>query len=141
VPTLETPMSPGGSQASAGEGRSPCNIGIGIGYRWSWQLAPFRAHSLLQHAPTMVMSMILMQHLRWWRILNAKALFMPRSQPDPLAEHAASFGLRPASQSSLVTFWHMLRLRQKRPLYAHVDTGHKPLLCESGQKVGYHCLQ
>jgi len=31
VPTLETPMSPGGSQASAGEGLSPCNIGIGIG--------------------------------------------------------------------------------------------------------------
>jgi len=28
---LETPMSPGGSQASAGEGLSPCNIGIGIG--------------------------------------------------------------------------------------------------------------
>jgi len=28
VPTLETPMSPGGSQASAGEGLSPCNIGI-----------------------------------------------------------------------------------------------------------------
>jgi len=25
---LETPMSPGGSQASAGEGLSPCNIGI-----------------------------------------------------------------------------------------------------------------
>jgi len=24
-------MSPGGSQASAGEGLSPCNIGIGIG--------------------------------------------------------------------------------------------------------------
>jgi len=33
VPTLETPMSPGGSQASAGEGLSPCNIGIGIG-KW-----------------------------------------------------------------------------------------------------------
>jgi len=32
VPTLETPMSPGGSQASAGEGLSPCNIGIG----WQW---------------------------------------------------------------------------------------------------------
>jgi len=31
VPTLETPMSPGGSQASAGEGLSPCKIGIGIG--------------------------------------------------------------------------------------------------------------
>jgi len=30
VPTLETPMSPGGSQASAGEGLSPCNIGIGL---------------------------------------------------------------------------------------------------------------
>jgi len=29
VPTLETPTSPGGSQASAGEGLSPCNIGIG----------------------------------------------------------------------------------------------------------------
>jgi len=26
-PTLENPMSPGGSQASAGEGLSPCNIG------------------------------------------------------------------------------------------------------------------
>jgi len=31
VPTLETPMSPGGLQASAGEGLSPCNIGINIG--------------------------------------------------------------------------------------------------------------
>jgi len=29
-------MSPGGSQASAGEGLSPCNIGIGIG----WKLLP-----------------------------------------------------------------------------------------------------
>jgi len=35
VPTLETPMSPGGSQASAGEGLSPCNIGIG----WYWLTA------------------------------------------------------------------------------------------------------
>lgn len=26
---IETPMSPGGLQASAGEGVSPCNIGIG----------------------------------------------------------------------------------------------------------------
>jgi len=39
VPTLETPMSPGGSQASAGEGLSPCNIGIGIG---NGQLATFQ---------------------------------------------------------------------------------------------------
>jgi len=42
VPTLETPMSPGGSQASAGEGLSPCNIGIGIGSRCSqWRLCVF----------------------------------------------------------------------------------------------------
>jgi len=40
VPTLETPMSPGGSQASAGEGLSPCNIGIGIGIWWRTGFKP-----------------------------------------------------------------------------------------------------
>jgi len=42
VPTLETPMSPGGSQASAGEGLSPCNIGIGIGICSVSPLQPLR---------------------------------------------------------------------------------------------------
>jgi len=42
VPTLETPMSPGGSQASAGEGLSPCNIGIGIGSAHSGTAMPPR---------------------------------------------------------------------------------------------------
>jgi len=46
VPTLETPMSPGGSQASAGEGLSPCNIGIGIGIgHWLLGLAALSGSS------------------------------------------------------------------------------------------------
>jgi len=51
VPKLRTPMSPGGSQASAGEGFSPCNIGIGIELGRHLVVAPLKTwHGIRSHA-------------------------------------------------------------------------------------------
>jgi len=62
VPTLETPMSPGGSQASAGEGLSPCNIGIGIGNECTPTLCRQRLPQLSHQKPlTMAAPLPLMQ--------------------------------------------------------------------------------
>jgi len=37
---FENPMGPGGSQASAGQGVDPCNIGFGSGIRYHNQTEP-----------------------------------------------------------------------------------------------------
>jgi len=109
-------------------------------YSWSWQPATFRTQSLLRHALNMVLSINLLHFLQWWPMLNAKAFCIivvgPHAracahQPDPLAEHPASFGLGPASTYSLIRFWHMLACSCAKSI-PYVP-GHKPPLYDSGQ--------
>jgi len=49
------------------------------------------------------------------------------------AVHQAAGNTLKTSQYSFCAH-AQVQLRQKRPLYGHFDTGHKPLLCESGQQ-------
>jgi len=113
-------------------------------YSWSWQTATFRTQSLLRYALTVVLTTNLLHFLQWWPMLNATAVFMPPPhQPDPSAEHPASFGVSPTSTYSLITFWHMLRgsCAKNVPYMLNLVRGISPSSVSRGNIGLFKCCQ